>query len=230
MFGGTITEELVNHLLNKTGPNPDQLPLLQHVLTRMWRLASERSDRTEANMEPICLTHEHYMAAGGFEEGLSKHANETYNELTEEQQRVTQALFRALSEYGTEGRERRRFATVGAIAGLAGVPAEEVARVTDAFRRPDRSFLTPPLSHTLRSGSVLDISHESLIRNWDKLAGWAAAENRSAKRFQWLKQTAHLERAGEASLLSGTALDNVLDWREKENPSAEWAKTVRWRV
>ena len=62
------------------------------------------------------------------------------------------------------------------------------------------------------------------IRNWDKLAGWAAAEDKSAKRFAWLKQTAHLERTGEASLLNGTALENVLEWRRKENPSSEWAE------
>ena len=191
---------------------------------RMWRLASQKADGAEASFEPICLTHEHYRAAGGFEEGLSKHAGEAYNELTEEQQRVAQVLFRALSQYGSEGRERRRFATVGCIATLAGVPADEVVKVANAFRRPDRSFLTPPINQALTSESVLDISHEALIRNWDKLAEWTAAENKSAKRFQWLKQTAHLEQAGEASLLGGTALDNVLDWRRTENPSPEWAK------
>jgi hypothetical protein len=224
LMGDSIREELVNHLLNMTGPNPDQLPLLQHVLMRMWQIASARPDRAESRVDHICLTYEHYEAAGGFEQGLSKHADEAYSELTEGQQRVAEVLFRALSQYGPEGRERRRFATVGAIEGLAEVSADEVAKVADTFRRPDRSFLTPPINQALTSDSVLDISHEALIRNWDKLAEWATAEDKSARRFQWLKQTAHLERAGEASLLSGTALDNILDWREKENPSPEWAK------
>ncbi|MFZ0708579.1 MAG: hypothetical protein WAM53_00935 [Terrimicrobiaceae bacterium] len=220
LSGGSIREELVNHLLNKTGPNPDQLPLLQHSLMRMWLLASEESDRAEA----LCLTYKHYKAGGGFEKGLSKHAGEAYDELTDEQKRIAQVLFRALSQYGPNGRERRRFATVGAIAKLADVSAEEVAEVADVFRRSDRSFLTPPIDQALSSDSILDISHEALIRNWDKLAGWAAAEDKSAKRFAWLKQTAHLERTGEASLLNGTALENVLEWRRKENPSSEWAE------
>jgi len=219
LFGGSIREELVNHLLNKTGPNPDQLPLLQHILMRMWLLASEKPDRAEP-----CLTYKHYKAAGGFEHGLSKHAGEAYNELTEEQKRVAQVLFRALSEYGSEGRERRRFATVGAVAELARVTAKEVTRVADVFRQPDRSFLTPPANQALTSDSVLDISHEALIRNWDKLAEWAAAEDKSAKRFQWLKQTAHLERIGEASLLGGIALDNILYWKRSETPTPDWAK------
>jgi energy-coupling factor transporter ATP-binding protein EcfA2 len=186
LFGGGVREELVNHLLNKTGPNPDQLPLLQHTLMRMWLLASGEPDRTVGP----CLTYKHYKAAGGFEHGLSKHAGEAYSELTEEQQRVARTLFRALSEYGSEGRERRRFATVGAVAELAGTTMEEVVRVADVFRQPDRSFLTPPANQALTFDSVLDISHEALIRNWDKLAEWATAEDKSAKRFQWLKQTA----------------------------------------
>ena len=220
LFGGSIREELVNHLLNETGPNPDQLPLLQHSLMRMWLLASEEANRTE----PICLTDKHYKAAGGFRKGLSKHADEAYDELTEGQKRIAQVLFRALSQYGPKGRERRRFATVGAIANLASVSAEEVTKVADAFRRSDRSFLTPPIDRELSSDSILDISHEALIRNWDKLADWAAAEAKSAKRFEWLKQTAGLEQTGEASLLNGTALENALEWRRTETPSPEWAE------
>ena len=60
LSGGSIREELVNHLLNKTGPNPDQLPLLQHSLMRMWLLASEESDRAEA----FCLNVEALQGRG----------------------------------------------------------------------------------------------------------------------------------------------------------------------
>ena len=53
LFGGGIREELVNHLLNETGPNPDQLPLLQHSLMRMWLLASGEPDRAEAALPDV---------------------------------------------------------------------------------------------------------------------------------------------------------------------------------
>src|SRR5262245_51550026 len=39
MFHGQIESALVNRLLNDAGTHPDQLPLLQHVLMRMWTLA-----------------------------------------------------------------------------------------------------------------------------------------------------------------------------------------------
>jgi WD40 repeat protein/energy-coupling factor transporter ATP-binding protein EcfA2 len=220
LLGGDIDEELLNHLLNETGPSPDQLPLLQHSLMRMWQLASEEPSR----VEPICLMFRHYEAAGGFRNGLSKHAGEAYDELTDEQKRIAQVLFRALSDFDANGRERRRFASVGTIAKLAGVSVEKVIEVADAFRRAERNFLTPPCNQALSSDSLLDISHEALIRNWDKLAGWAEAEAKSAKRYEWLKQTAGLERTGEASLLNGIALENALEWRRRENPSPAWAE------
>ncbi len=36
VFGGDVDAALVNRLLNDFGPNPDQLPVLQHALMRMW--------------------------------------------------------------------------------------------------------------------------------------------------------------------------------------------------
>jgi energy-coupling factor transporter ATP-binding protein EcfA2 len=36
VFGGDVDPILVNRLLNDMGEDPDQLPLLQHVLRRMW--------------------------------------------------------------------------------------------------------------------------------------------------------------------------------------------------
>ncbi len=38
MFGGRVEPDLVNRLLNDMGADPDQLPVLQHVLMSMWTL------------------------------------------------------------------------------------------------------------------------------------------------------------------------------------------------
>ena len=35
--GGEVDPVLVNRLLNEISPDPDQLPVLQHALMRMWR-------------------------------------------------------------------------------------------------------------------------------------------------------------------------------------------------
>ena len=49
VFGGAVDPALVNRLLNDFGPDPDQLPLLQHALMRMWdraRLSARRPPAT----------------------------------------------------------------------------------------------------------------------------------------------------------------------------------------
>jgi hypothetical protein len=42
VFGGTVDPTLVNRLLNDIGSDPNQLPLLQHCLMRMWTRVSAR--------------------------------------------------------------------------------------------------------------------------------------------------------------------------------------------
>src|SRR5205085_7422965 len=42
--GATIAPRLVNCLLNDVGDNPDQLPLLQHALMRMWLHGEQQGD------------------------------------------------------------------------------------------------------------------------------------------------------------------------------------------
>jgi hypothetical protein len=43
VFGGLVEMALINRLLNDMGTNTDQLPLVQHVLMRLWRSAGART-------------------------------------------------------------------------------------------------------------------------------------------------------------------------------------------
>jgi hypothetical protein len=95
--------------------------------------------------------------------------------------------------------------------------------VVDEFRRPDRSFMTPPAGMPLSSNTFLDIGHESLIRQWGRLGEWAEEESRSALIYQRLKQTAQLWKAGDAALWGYPDLDRALQWDERQHPSPSWA-------
>jgi hypothetical protein len=127
LYDGDFNPELVNHLLNKAGSNPDHLPLLQHLLMRMWSLAFDGIKSTEQN--PVKLRFRHYHDAGGFEEALSEHVGVAYNELDDRQQKIAQVLFRAIGELSPSGRERRRLVDVKTIGDLAGATVHEVAKV-----------------------------------------------------------------------------------------------------
>jgi hypothetical protein len=48
--------------------------------------------------------------------------------------------------------------------------------VIDVFREPSRSFLMPPAGEPINSETVIDISHESLMRVWVRLKQWGDEE------------------------------------------------------
>jgi energy-coupling factor transporter ATP-binding protein EcfA2 len=198
VFGGTIEAALVNRLLNDMGLDPDQLPLMQHILMRMWtrKVAAIAEGREKDTQEAgLTLTLADYAAIGGLSEALSWHADEAFAELDERHQRVAEVLFRCLSERSLERRDTRRPVPVSTVAAVAGVSWQQVAEVVEVFRRPDRSFLTPPSGMALHPETILDISHESLIRQWRRMTEWVDKEARSAEAYRRLEQTARLWHA-----------------------------------
>jgi tetratricopeptide (TPR) repeat protein/energy-coupling factor transporter ATP-binding protein EcfA2 len=215
---GKITEPLVNRLLNDVGDNPDQLPILQHALMRTW----DYWQTNRRNGEPIGL--EHYEAIGTMSEALSRHADEAFNELPDERSRhIAEILFKALSERGADNREIRRPTRLSTICNIAGPSMAEVIAVIDVFRSGGRSFLMPPAGTALHTESVIDISHESLIRNWERLKKWVDEEALSVRIYRRLAEAAVLHREGKEALLQNPALQIAADWREKSRPNAAWA-------
>jgi WD40 repeat protein len=227
--GGDVAPDLVNTLLNDTGPESDQLPLLQHCLMRMWTIAQERSAASR-DISPF-LTMEHYRdeRVGTIKSCLSNHANRVYVELEKRSARygkIAETIFRCLTGQSADKPDTRRpqpWSALRAVATANGNSEEEVRVVLDAFRHADCCFLTPSLDTELESATPLDISHESLIRNWDKLQHWVKLESGSAEDYRSLEQSARRWKERRADLLDRLALESILRWKRKENPSAEWA-------
>ena len=214
----TIAPRLVTRLLNDGGENPDQLPILQHCLMRTWDYWQDR----RRDGEPIDL--DQYLAVGGIENALSIHADTAYQELPDERLRaVARRVFQALTEKGSDNREIRRPTTVARIAAAADAEVREVISVAEYFRRPGHSFLMPPSSVPLDENSVLDISHESLIRGWDRLKAWVEEEAESAKTYRRLAEWAERWSQKKAALWMDPDLQNSLDWRKRSAPTAAWA-------
>ena len=74
----------------------------------------------------------------------------------------------------------------------------------------------------LRADSVIDISHEALIRHWQKLREWVQREARSAALYQRLRQTALLWPQNAAPWRNPD-LERALLWEREEAPGAAWA-------
>ncbi len=198
LAGVTISPGFVQRLLNDTGTEPDALPVMQHVLLRTWEEARAEAtapaageDRREIPAPDTSgrkLLPRHYEAAGTIAHALSQHANAILDQLGKEDRELPEAarwLFRALSEVDKEGRAVRRPQRYAELVVLMGSRRrKQVRRVLDRFRDDDCHFLTPFISAfpRLKADTVIDVTHEALLRNWDKLRndvgkiGWLAEE------------------------------------------------------
>jgi hypothetical protein len=219
-----MTEPLVNRLLNDVGDNPDQLPILQHALMRTWdEWRQKRPEHEAAHAAGAALDVCCYEAIGGMSDALSRHAEEAYAELPDERARaIAELLFKALTERGPDNREIRRPTRLREICEIAGATPEEVAAVVEVFRSEGRSFLMPPAGAALTPETVVDISHESLIRNWARLQAWVRDEAEAARIYRRLAEAAAAHRAGEGGLLDDVTLAWVNRWRERYAPNRAW--------
>lgn len=216
--GGKISPRLTQQLLNDVGDSPDQLPILQHALMRTWAYWTDNRKIGE----PIDLRH--YNSIGTLREALSLHANEAYDSLSKREKEICEVLFKALTERGAENQGIRRPTKLSTMAAIAGVSEDEVVRVVERFREPGRSLLMPPFGVRLESETVIDISHESLMRIWVRLKRWLEEESKAAEMYLKLSEAAERYQEGKAGLWQMPDLQLALNWREENRPTLVWGQ------
>ncbi len=217
--GAEINPVLLTRLVNDVGDDPDQLSILQHALNRTWA-------RWELYGAQGPLDLNHYEEIGSMGRALNQHADVAFAALgTRSREKICETIFKALTDIGTDARGIRRPTKLGTLCELVGgqSEAEEVRAVIEVFRDPSRSFLMPPAPEALGPETVIDISHESLMRVWERLRAWTEDEAQSARRFRRLSETAILEADGKARLWRDPDLQLALDWNNEQMPTATWA-------
>jgi energy-coupling factor transporter ATP-binding protein EcfA2 len=237
-YHGAVEEKLVKAIVkdasSEIGYNPDHLPLMQHALSWLWNNAisaaglSNSPPRPDAPSQSIMLTYDHYVAHGGLKGILNEHANELLARLSEREQRIAQVLFTRLSERD-ETRYRRSPTSAAALARLAKCGAAELERVVSIFSDPSVCFLDRrPLANG--ASELIDVSHESLIRQWDRLRDWADEESEKVRRFRELAASAgqwQLHARSSSFLKRGADLAVWRRWWKSQRPTAEWAKRYK---
>jgi hypothetical protein len=216
--GGRISPRLVKRLLSDVGNNQDQLPILQHALMRTW-------DYWLANREPgEPIDLRHYQAVGKMSEALSLHANEAFDELSTRGKEIAEILFKGITEKSQDNKGMRRPGRLGLIAQLSEAEEEDVIAVVEHFRRSGRSFLMPAANIPLNSDSMIELSHESLMRIWKRLSTWVDEEFESAQMYKRLSEAAAMYQIGKTGLWRPPDLQLALNWQKKQRPTREWAQ------
>jgi hypothetical protein len=138
-FGGDLDPVLANELVNAVANDPDQLPVLQHVLARMW----DRAIATGQQAPTLRLTD--LAGVRGVAKALSQHADEVLATLTPEQQLDAEWLFRAITDQRSAeagGQMVRRPQSLQRIGTWSSRPWEAFVPVLQAFAAPNVNFLT----------------------------------------------------------------------------------------
>jgi hypothetical protein len=137
-------------------------------------------------------------------------------------------MFRALTERSSEAQDIRRPVKVSEILALAETDLAMLSPIVAAFSQAGRNFLMLSPPGELTADTLLDISHESLIRQWRRLQTWVAEEAEKAAMFKRLSEAArrhatfrHDKRMGE--YWHGTDLALALEWKTEQQPTAAWA-------
>lgn len=236
LFDGDVEPTLVTELINAVSNDPDQLPILQHALSRMWDEASQRQS------ESPCIAWNDFYAVGGITNALSLHADEILATLSPRnqieqplcpEQQAAADLFRAITEQRSAeagGQAVRRPQSLARIAKWSERKWQDFKPVIDAYSREGINFLH--INSPLNSDTIVDISHESLIRQWQRLRDWVAQETRLADEYQRFLDRTEAFKNGSGAKLTGADLARALEWRNgtfsKGRNNVVWQPTANW--
>ncbi len=266
LSGNTISKRLTERLIHDMIEGTDQLPILQHALNQIWKMADE--GRSEMDLM-------HYAMVGGIhgedlpgkdadtfkqwfnnqppkikacynepdlQNILNTHANKLYiltidylkekgieNISENDVHQVIETAFKCLTKIDNSRAVRNRM-TLGQITAILNQPHldyKKVGKVLDIFREPGNTLLHPFLEEVpeLSESTVLDITHESLIRNWENLDQWAKQEFVSFTTYlDFSQQLNRWVDSGKSSsfLLYIGPLTYFENWYNKAKPNATW--------
>lgn len=214
LFGQKIAPRLLDLLLNEADTDNDQLPVLQHCLMRTYYFWQKENTGAPIDFE-------HYERAGKLQNALSDHANGIFNTLSDDQKKIARIIFRNLTDVNADNepvRRRRHVDELVAVCHPHGASYDDVTEIIDVFRDPTCAFLTP-FKGKIDDRTVIDISHESLLRQWSELREWIRQEQDSVRKYRWLSDSVRDSR----ECLRGIDLRDALAWQAREKPVNVWA-------
>jgi hypothetical protein len=269
LAGCKISKRLTQTLLNSLTDGFDQLPILQHALNHIWKMAKNGQEEMDlihlAKVGGMSfkllssddkLKFEHWskslpeyklqlLEKPSLSNVLNAHANELYltahlhyknsfgKEISITQaQKIIKVVFQCLTKMDASRAVRNRM-TLQEITNIINdekISTTKVDQLLQVYREQGNTFLQPFIgdqgeNKELNATTVLDITHESLIRNWTQLTEWANEEFENLQNY--LDFNKQLQRWVNSNKNNGYwlpigPLSFFENWFEKLNPSKYW--------
>lgn len=221
LYKGKVGESLAEKLTSDARTNQDELPLVQHALSQMWEAAARHGSNRILDISD-------YPFGSSLSSLMSRHANAVMQKAVaseEEGARIVEELFRALTEVNAEGLAIRRPRRFSELVSVTGATETRLRAILDFFRDPGVSFVTPYPPAKIEADTLIDISHEALIRHWNKISdpqtGWLQREFRDGVIWQSLRVQAESFISDQANLLSAATTEARTAWLQRRNEA--WA-------
>ena len=199
--GANVEDELANHLLNEIEGKQDALPILQHALMRLWEQDEDK-----------VLTYDEFKNLGSLDDFLNDHISTVYQKLESNKQEVARQVFTSLASKTKDGEYIRTEKSLDELLKITVVNKEVLEQVIEEFIKGNRCFLRKIDKQELTGSTVIDITHESLIRQWKSFKKWIDDEYNDEQNFIKLKEKIdEIESEnGRKTKLENIEVDNAL--------------------
>ncbi len=196
--------DLVNTILDDVTGEPGAMPLLQHLLRRLWQERHGRWLRTES-----------YRRLGGARQAMADVAESIYAALPASEQGKMRSLFFRLIRLD-ESDERRDTRSRALFDDLVHVESDRAGMIQIVNRLAnERLLVTSP--HPITGRQTVELAHEALITAWGRLRGWVNEDRRGLLVWQRLGRAAlEWEQNGRLSGLvyQEPRLGEALAWQQ----------------
>lgn len=216
----TITDKLTNKLLNDLSDRKDQLPILQHALWRMWN--------QQTNCKKIEFNKELYNNIGELSGCLNNDANKHYNHLDDHEKKICKKLFKSLINAESYREDNRRpMIDIDTISKETAENINDIQMMIQKFSNEDFFFIKQyqkdhliPAFNTNEieddNAVMVEICHESIIRQWKKLNGWMSEEVDNRKSFEFiLEKVLHLRLQNLKNRIASESVHSINDDDER---------------
>lgn len=201
--GVSVDPDLVAIIAQEAAREPGGLPLLQHTMTELF----ERRSRDR-------LTVADYRESGGLVGSIGRRAERIYTGFPPEARAATRDIFLRLVTVTENAEDSRRRVRQSELERLP-VDVAVVHTVLEAFGR--HRLLTFDRDPATR-GPTIEVAHEAILREWDRLAGWIdAARDDLLMRRRVDSIAREWDDSGRESsyLLGGSRLELIEAWLDR---------------
>ncbi len=196
-----ISDDLAQEILNDVEKKKIELPLLELALEKLWENRNINGS----------LTVKTYRKIGKIKEVIKEHANSVLEYLNPNETKQAQHIFTQLVNFRDDGEPTRRLATKSGI----GV---KYWGLVDKLASLDNRLLVIDFDDK-KDEETVEIVHESLINEWDRLKSWIKEDK---KLIAWQRNLQPLIKQWQTSnkdnddLLRGSLLHEAQKWLDEE--------------